>query len=233
MAAQLILPMGVDDSLGLDNFLDTPNKNLLAFLKQQLQQRVSGQLTAYAGIFIWGEPSSGKSHLISALSQWVKQNGGKALYLEPAGSEIKAGKENLSGRIYLLDDVETFISDSAAERQFLTLIERIKQQNAMLLITARQAVKGLKIGLPDLSSRLQAMDGFELLALRDDEKREVLHQRANQRGILLGDDVLNWLFTHTARDLGMLLNLLERMDVHSLSQKRKVTIPLIKSILQG
>ena len=133
----------------------------------------------------------------------------------------------------MLDDVETFISDSAAERQFLTLIERIKQQNAMLLITARQAVKGLKIGLPDLSSRLQAMDGFELLALRDDEKREVLHQRANQRGILLGDDVLNWLFTHTARDLGMLLNLLERMDVHSLSQKRKVTIPLIKSILQG
>jgi DnaA family protein len=77
------------------------------------------------------------------------------------------------------------------------------------------------------------MDGFELLALRDDDKREVLRQRANQRGILLGDDVLNWLFTHTARDLGMLLNLLERMDVHSLSQKRKVTIPLIKSILQG
>jgi DnaA family protein len=233
MAAQLILPMGVDDSPGLDNFLDTPNKNLLAFLKQQLQQRVSGQPTSYAGIFIWGESSSGKSHLISALSQWVKQNGGKTLYLEPASPEIKAGKENPSGRIYMFDDVETFISDSAAERQFLTLLERIKQQNAMLLITARRAVKGLKIGLPDLSSRLQAMDGFELLALRDDEKREVLRQRANQRGILLGDDVLNWLFTHTARDLGMLLNLLERMDVRSLSQKRKVTIPLIKSILQG
>jgi DnaA family protein len=231
MAAQLILPMGVDDRLGFDNFIDSPNKKLLAFLKMQLKQRSAGRVSSYEGVFIWGEPDSGKSHLLAALAQWVKQNDGKTVWLDAERGWMPRSGNGLN-RVYLLDDVEGFTRDAAAERDFLTLIERIKQQNSMLLITAGMPVKSLKVGLPDLSSRLQAMECFELLALSEKDKREVLRQRASQRGILLSDEVLNWLFTHTARELGALLDLLERIDVQSLSQKRKVTIPLIKSILE-
>ncbi len=231
MPAQLILPMGVDDTPGLDNFIDNPNKKLLAFLKTQLKQRSAGRVSSYEGLFLWGEPDSGKSHLLAALAQWVKQNDGKTVWLEAERSWIPRSGNALN-RVYLLDDVEGFITDAAAERDFLTLIERIKQQNSMLLVTAGRPVKSLKVGLPDLSSRLQAMECFELRALPEKDKREVLRQRASQRGILLSDEVLNWLFTHTARELGVLLDLLEQIDVQSLSQKRKVTIPLIKSILE-
>ena len=231
MAAQLILPIGVEDSPDLDNFIDTPNKNLLAFLKQRLEQRIAGQPGSYTGVFIWGEPSSGKSHLLLALSKWVEKNGGAARIVVPEATAMEKGENDQRDQIYLLDDVESFISDAGAERDLLTLIEGIKQQNATLLITARHAVSGQTIELPDLSSRLLAMDSFECLVLQDEDKRKVLLQRAAQRGIILSDEVLNWLFTHTARDLRVLLELLERMDVHSLSQQRKVTIPLIKSIL--
>jgi len=223
--------MGVDETPGLDNFIEGPNKNALTFLRQQLQLRAAGQLKAYTGVFIWGASSAGKSHLLTAMSQWIKENAGKAVWLE-AGSVWTPRSGGALNRVYLLDDVESFITDKAAERDFLTLIERIKQQNSMLLMTAGQAVKGLEIALPDLSSRLQAMDSFELQALGEQGKRELLRQRARQRGIHLGDDVLNWLFTHTGRELGVLLDLLDRIDVQSLSQKRKVTIPLIKSILE-
>lgn len=223
--------MGVDETPGLDNFVEGPNEDVLTFLRQQFQLRAAGQLKAYTGVYIWGTSSAGKSHLLAAMSQWVKQNAGKTVWLE-AGSVWTPRSGDALNRVYLLDDVESFVTDTTAEREFLTLIERIKQQKSMLLMTAGQAVKGLEIALPDLSSRLQAMDSFELQALGEQEKRELLRQRARQRGIHLGDDVLNWLFTHTGRELGVLLDLLDRIDVQSLSQKRKVTIPLIKSILE-
>ena len=232
MTAQLILPMGLDDSFGIDNFVDTPNRALLTHLKRQLSQRAHGEFESYSGVYIWGEAGSGKSHLLAAMSQWVKQNAGKTVWLEFGHIWVPRSGGALS-RVYLLDDAESFITKSAAEQDFLTLIERIKQQNAMLLMTARRPVKKLGIALDDLSSRLQAMEFFELQALGEQEKREVLRQRAHQRGIVLSEEVLNWLFTHTARDLGLLLDLLERIDVQSLSQKRRVTIPFIKSILDA
>lgn len=231
MAAQLILPIGVDEIPGLDNFVTGSNANLLASLKQQLALRATGQQDSYVGIIIHGVRGAGKTHLIEAMSQWVKQHAGKTVWLEPGHPWIPRSGGALN-RVYLLDDVEGFVIDAAAERDFLTLLERIKQQKSMLLMMAEQPVKQLGISLADLSSRLQAMECFELLALGESEKREVLRQRARQRGILLSDDVLNWLFTHTARELGVLLDLLERVDVQSLSQQRKVTIPLIKSILE-
>ncbi len=232
MAAQLILPIGVDDVSGIDNFVDTPNSTLLAYLKRQLSQRANGEFDSYSGVYLWGEAGSGKSHLLAAMSQWVKQNSGKTVWLEAGHTWVPRSGGALS-RVYLLDDVESFITEPTAERDFLTLIERIKQQNAMLLLTAERPVKKLEIALDDLSSRLGALECFELLALREQEKREVLRQRAHQRGIVLSEEVLNWLFTHTARDLGMLLDFLEQIDVQSLSQKRRVTIPLIKSILDA
>ena len=232
MPAQLILPMGVEDTPGIDNFIDAPNKALLIHLKQQLQLRAAGRCDSYAGTFIWGASAAGKSHLLSAMSQWVRKNAGKIVWLEANHIWTPRGGGALN-RIYLLDDVESFISDPVAERELLTLIERIKQQKSMLLMTAGWPVKRLDITLADLSSRLQAMESFELLALGEQEKRTVLRQRARQRGILLEDGVLNWLFTHTSRELSVLLDLLDRVDVQSLSQQRKVTIPLIKSIVEN
>lgn len=232
MVAQLILPMGVDDRPGQENFLDTPNKSLLSYLKELLRQRAGGELVSFSGVYIWGEPSSGKSHLLSALFEWAGQGGGSVIYLDSDFPGCGTHTQSQPERIYLLDDVEMCIQDGQAERTLLTMLEGIRQQNSMLLMTARRPVSGLNIGLPDLSSRMQAMEHFQLLTLCDEDKRAVLRQRASQRGIVLSEEVLNWLFSHTVRELSVLLDLLERIDVFSLEQKRKVTIPLIKSILE-
>lgn len=231
MSGQLVLPMGVDDAPGLDNFLDEANSDLLAYLKQQLLKRSSGHLDTFTGILVHGDPGSGKSHLAAALAEWVEECRGKAIRLNGL-NDLKriSGTEQLN-QVYLLDDLEAFLGDSLSEREVLTFIERLKQQNAGLVLFARQPVNGLKISLADLRSRIQAMEGFELRALNEADKREVLRRRARQRGIILNEEVLNWLFTHTGRDLGVLLDLLDRIDVLSLAEKRRVTIPLIRRLL--
>ena len=50
-------------------------------------------------------------------------------------------------------------------------------------------------------------------------------------GIELGEDVIAYLLTHHVRNLATQMAILRRLDGASLSQQRKITIPLIKQAL--
>ncbi|MGB6143015.1 MAG: DnaA regulatory inactivator Hda, partial [Rhodanobacter sp.] len=88
------------------------------------------------------------------------------------------------------------------------------------------------IELPDLRSRLGACTQFALKPLDDDERRAVLKAQASSRGIELDDSVLDWLFARYARDLGALLDLLDKLDAASLAAQRRVTIPFLRDFLR-
>jgi DnaA family protein len=86
--------------------------------------------------------------------------------------------------------------------------------------------------LPDLRSRLGACQQALLKPLDDAERRAVLRQQAATRGIELDDTVLDWLFNRYARDLGALLDLLERIDQASLAAQRRITVPFLRGFLR-
>ena len=72
----------------------------------------------------------------------------------------------------------------------------------------------------------------------DDELRHCSAQKhgrrqaADQRGIFLSDDVMDYLLTRFSRDLQHLMALLERLDEFALSQRRAVTVPLLKRMFE-
>jgi len=229
-AAQLILPLGIVETRSFENFEDATNPGLVAYLQRLICQ---GDEVARpcAAVILWGAAGGGKTHLLSAIGMRARQQGLKCVYVQPGMNAPDLMTGVIHKQIYLLDELEVFIDSADAERQLLTLLELIKQQQAHVFISARHAAKGLGIRLPDLLSRLQAMDSVEVRVLDELQKREVLRHRALRRGIVLNNEVLNWLFTHTSRELSMLMDLLEQMDAQSLSQQRKVTIPLLKAML--
>lgn len=238
--AQLVLPIGNDESHRFEDFIETANPGLLLYLRSALERRIegakegaTGALIEYHGMVLWGESGVGKSHLLSATAHYLSRHKQPVVLLRPDTRISQAAKGEEKTPVFLLDEVESFIGDASLERGFLTLLEGIKRQDALLIMTARHAVKGLNISLADLFSRLQVLDSFEVYALGEPQKRELIRQRAYHRGIILSDDVLNWLFTHTSRDLRALLALLDQIDSDSLSQQRRVTIPLVKAILAG
>jgi len=65
----------------------------------------------------------------------------------------------------------------------------------------------------------------------DKEKQHALQQRAKKRSLDLGDDVVNYLLKHSTRDMNSLFILFEKLDKASMVEKRKLTIPIIKSYL--
>ena len=69
--------------------------------------------------------------------------------------------------------------------------------------------------------------------LSEPERRAVLRQAADARGVFLGDDVMDFMLTRFSRDLGSLMHLLEQLDGYALQTKRAITVPLIKSMLEN
>ena len=59
-----------------------------------------------------------------------------------------------------------------------------------------------------------------------------MRQNADERGIFLSDEVMDFMLNRFSRDLGSLVQLLDQLDGYALQTQRAITIPLLKSMLE-
>ena len=83
----------------------------------------------------------------------------------------------------------------------------------------------------DLRTRLGWDLVFRLDPLSDADKYAALKTHAQQLGLPLSDDVLDWMLTHYSRDIRQLFALVDAIDRYSLSKHRTVTVPLMRAML--
>jgi DnaA family protein len=74
---------------------------------------------------------------------------------------------------------------------------------------------------------------FGLKPLDEAERRNVLRQAAQERGLALSDEVMDFMLHRFSRDLGNLMELLTLLDGYALQTQRAITIPLIKSMMDN
>jgi DnaA family protein len=185
-------------------------------------------------VYLHGAGGSGRSHLLLAACQAASAVGRRAQYLPLATmSDHVAALRGVAGsELLALDDLGAIAGHREAEHALFDLYNRSRADGNALLFAADVTPAQLGIELPDLRSRLGACTQFALKPLDDDERRAVLKAQAASRGIELDDSVLDWLFARHARDLGALLDLLERLDQASLAAQRRITIPFLRGVLR-
>jgi DnaA family protein len=185
-------------------------------------------------LYLCGPTGSGKSHLLMAACQVAIEGGRTVQYLPLASLRDKAvAIRGVAGSEFLaLDGLEAIVGNRDAEHALFDVYNQAKAEGAALLFAAEALPSQLGLGLPDLRSRLGACQQALLKPLDDAERRAVLRQQAATRGIELDDTVLDWLFARYARDLGALLDLLDRVDQASLAAKRRITVPFLRDLLR-
>ncbi|MGB6450834.1 MAG: hypothetical protein WBE92_08790, partial [Steroidobacteraceae bacterium] len=85
--------------------------------------------------------------------------------------------------------------------------------------------------LGDLGSRWAASAVFQLRGLEESERTRALQLRARARGLELPDDTARWLQRRFPRDMGTLYDLLDTLDEAALIERRRLTVPFIRSVL--
>lgn len=185
-------------------------------------------------LYLSGATGSGKSHLLMAACQAAHDAGRSVQYLPLSHlrEHFMAIRGIAGSQFIALDDVDALAGEREAEHALFDLYNRARAEGAALIFTAQATAVQLPLALPDLRSRLGACTQFALKPLDDGERRDVLRRQAALRGIELDDTVLDWLFARYARDLGTLLDLLERLDQASLAAQRRVTVPFLRTFLR-
>ena len=224
MMKQIALDIGLARGATLANFCAGPNEAALAHLRLWAGSPTRSPVPTY----LWGAGGSGKTHLLEAVAQALREQGAAAGWLDPSLHEPPEFDE--SWAVVLMDDVDRY----SAVQQHAAFNWFVNAQTLQRGVLAAGAVPPADLRLrEDLRTRLGWGHVFHLQVLSEPERRAVLRQAADDRGIFLGDEVMDFMLTRFSRDLGSLMQLLGELDGYALQTKRAITIPLLKSMLEN
>ncbi len=219
---QLALDFAAPPLPSLDNFIAGGNGELLQNLKR-LAARGGHERFIYA----WGQPGSGRSHLLKGTVAELHRAGASAVYIACApGTRFNEGLERMD--CVALDDVDRL--DAEAQVAAFHLYNTLRERSGALLASGAAPPVQLKLR-EDLVTRLGWGLVYQVHALSDGEKRRALADYAASRGFRLLPEVCDYLLTRVQRDLPSLLAILDALDRYSLETKRPVTVPLVRELL--
>ena len=223
MMKQLALPITMARVPTLEGFFAGPNEPALAHLKLWARSPTRSPVPTY----LWGPTASGKTHLLLAVQEALREQGATVGRLDASMAQPPAFDERWAA--VLLDDVHLY----TAVQQHAAFTWFVSCQALQRGVLAAGALPPADLQLrEDLRTRMGWGHVYQLHALSEPERRAVLRQAADARGVFLGDEVMDFMLTRFSRDLGSLMLLLEQLDAYALRTQRVVTIPLIRSMLE-
>jgi len=223
MPRQLILDLLPPPPPTLENFVVGDNAAAIDALRHCQPGRA---------LYLWGPPGSGRSHLLRAMGE-AKAN----LYIEAADASTRLAEinqdEQVGFHLIAVDGVEHL--DAAGQSALFALYNRWREASAgarafALLLAGDRAPMSMPLR-EDLRTRLGWDLVYRLQQLSDDERAQAMQAQAQERGLQLTPEVVNWVLTHYTRDMNHLSALVDALDRYSLEKHRAITLPLLKDLL--
>jgi len=128
-----------------------------------------------------------------------------------------------------IDNVDRL--NASTQIDLFNLYNHIRDEcQSLMLVSGSVAPSQLKLR-EDLVTRLGWGLIYQVHELSDDEKIQAMKKHAKRKGFELTQDVCNYLLRHVKRDLPSLIVTLDALDLHSLREKRPITIPMLRELL--
>lgn len=225
---QLALDIGLSTDPTFANFFSGPNDAVV----RQLQQWADSPLQPPVPTYLWGNEASGRTHLLKAVSEALRGHGASSGWMD--ASMLEPPEFNEAWSAIIMDDCHLYTPQQqrVAFNWFVNAVSTDDGQPRWVLASGDAPPADLSLR-EDLRTRLGWGHVFALQALSDAERRAVIKREADARGMLFGDEVMDFMLTRFSRDLGSLMELLDQLDSYALQTKRVITIPLIKSMLEN
>ena len=228
---QLALDIGLVTGPTLTNYFAGPNEAALQHLRLWAGAGSSQATRSPVPTYLWGEAGSGKSHLLKAVASALREQGASVGWLDPSVHARPEFDERWAA--VLLDDVHLYSTAQQALAFNWFVNATSPGSGAPRWVLAAGSLPPADLPLrDDLRTRLGWGHVFQLQLLGEPERRAVLRQQADARGIFLADEVMDYMLSRFSRDLGSLMQLLDRLDSFALRTQRAVTVPLLKTMLE-
>jgi chromosomal replication initiation ATPase DnaA len=215
---QLAFALPHAESLTRDNFLEGPaNAAGLALID------------AWPGwpahtMWLTGPEGSGKSHLAAI---WAEEAGARSTTAHAlAAAEVPAA---LATGALVVEDMK---AGSFDERALFHLLNLAREEQAYVLITARELPSSFAIDLRDLRSRLRALPAISITEPDDQLFRALIVKFCADRQLAVDEAVVSYLATRIERSYAAVRAAVELLDREGLRLGRPVTRALAAELLR-
>ena len=214
---QLAFALPHAESLTRDNFLEGPaNAAGVALIEgwPEWPDRI---------MLLAGAEGSGKSHLAAI---WAEQAGARSTAAH-ALTPANVPGELATGALV----VEDLRSQNFDERALFHLLNLAREDQAYVLITAREPPSALQVELRDLRSRLRVVPVVPLLPPDDQLFRALIVKFCADRQLAIDEALVSYLATRIERSYAAARQAVEFLDREALRLCRPVTRALAAELL--
>ena len=208
MTEQLVLDFPSRPAFGRSNFWVAPcNQEAIAWIDRYPEWPMHALL-------IYGETGSGKTHLASIFS------------------EVKIAAKDLTEDF--IPEQEKIVVENLEELQnekaLFHLFNRIQEKQGGLLLTARQVPQ---FQLPDLQTRIAMTPKAEIQMPDENTIVSVCAKMFADKQAVVVLAVLTYIATHIPRSFEAVSKVVNAVDTLSLSKGRRITIYLVKEVIES
>jgi len=186
-------------------------------------------------LYLWGTSGCGRTHVLKALAAAETASLFDATSSDTDILAAATGSRDpvTGGRLILVDDIHAMneLQQAAVFALYNRWREVAAAKTAFALVVSGNRAPLMMDLREDLRTRLGWDLVYRLDPLSDQDKLSALENYAQLIGLPLSHDVLQWMFSHYARDIRQLFALVDALDRYSLSKHRSITVPLLRAML--
>jgi DnaA regulatory inactivator Hda len=211
---QLPLPFQHGRDFAPDNFHEAAsNTDALAWLSRTIEW-------PDLRLALWGPAGCGKTHLVH---MWAQRRDAVVW----RGAELSGLPDLPAAGGIALDDADTLADETA----LFHLLNAATEAGLPVVLASRAPPSLWSLRLPDLASRVRAINAVEIGPPDDALLHVLLARLLAERQLRLPDAVLNWLLRRLPRTQPDLAEAVARLDAISLQLHRDITVPLARAAL--
>ena len=237
----------IDPQLNLrhtfDNYCNSKSNQLAVSIGQAVADNPYN--TPFKPMFIFGSTGVGKTHLMQAIGIKVKEENPRArvLYLTARVFEnqytdaVRKNKVNdfinfyMSIDVLLLDDIQEFIGKNATQNTFYHIFNHLYNHHRLLVMTSDCRPSEMDGFIPRLMNRFKAGMTVELEKPDYQLRREVLYRKAQQDGLEIPAEVLDYIATNVTESVRELEGIIVSLLAHATVLNKDITIDLTRNVI--
>ena len=216
---QLAFALPHAESLTRDDFLEGPANSAGLALVESWPDWPNRTM------LLVGPEGSGKSHLATI---WAEQAGARSTTAHTLTAASVPGA--LATGALVVEDLKAGDFD---ERALFHLLNLAREDEASVLITARQPPSAFEVELRDLRSRLRALPTVSLLPPDDQLFRALIVKFCADRQMAVDETVVSYLASRIERSFAAARRAVELLDTEALRLGRPVTRALAAELLRN
>ena len=201
--------------------------------------------TTFSPLFIHGDTGVGKTHLVQAIGIGIKESTpqSRVLYVTARLFESqytaavcrKQVNEFInfyqSIDVLIIDDIQDLIGKTQTQNTFFHIFNHLHQNQKQLILTSDCSPAEMEGMEARLLSRFKWGMNAELSRPDYELRKEVLIQKAEQDGLSIPEDVLEYIAQNVTDNIRVLEGIVVSLMAHATILNQNITIDLARTVL--